>query len=173
MKILVMGYSGAGKSTLAKELGKRYDCPVLHLDTVYFQENWVEREAAEAEDQVSRFLDEHADWVIDGNYLGRFAYERRCREADWIIQLLLPRRVCLYRAVKRYLQNRGRTRESMAPGCREKIDWEFVRWILWDGRRRYRERFDRLAAAYPGKTAVYTAAGAVKAAFLLGGGGEK
>ena len=173
MKILVMGYSGAGKSTLARALGRKYNCPALYLDTLQFEAGWREREPGEAEALAEAFLDANQAWVIDGNYVGRFAYERRCREADWIIQLLLPRRVCLYRAVKRYLQNRGRTRESMAPGCREKIDWEFVRWILWDGRRRYRERFDRLAATYPGKTAVYTAAGAVKAAFLLGGGGEK
>ena len=174
MKILVMGYSGAGKSTLARALGGKYGCPVLHLDTLQFKAGWRERDPGEAEAMAEAFLYGNPGWVIDGNYLGRFAYERRCREADRIIQLLLPRRLCLYRAVKRYLQNRGRTRESMAPGCQEKIDWEFVRWILWDGRRKeYREGFGRLAAAYPGKTAVYTAAGAVKAAFLLGGGGEK
>ena len=22
----------------------------------------------------------------------------------------------------------------MTKGCDEKIDWEFIRWILWDGR---------------------------------------
>ena len=134
MKVLIMGYSGAGKSTLAKELGKRYDCPVLHLDTVQFRENWMEREAGEAEELVSQFLDRHRDWVIEGNYLGRFSFQRRCREAERIIQLLLPRRVCLWRAVKRYFQNRGTVRDSMAAGCVEKLDWEFVRWILREGR---------------------------------------
>ena len=155
MKILIMGYSGAGKSTLAKELGKRYDCPVLHLDTVYFQENWVEREAAKAEDQVSRFLDEHADWVIDGNYRKRFAFQRRCREADRIIQLLLPRRVCLWRVMKRYFQNRGTVRDSMAAGCVEKLDWEFVRWILWEGRTaEVQESFRHIQQEYADKVLV-------------------
>ena len=159
MKILVMGYSGAGKSTLAKELGKRYSCPVLHLDTVQFQENWVEREAAEAEELVSRFLDEHVDWVIDGNYRKRFAFQRRCREADRIIQLLLPRRVCLYRVVKRYLQNRGTVRDSMAAGCVEKLDWEFVRWILWEGRTAaVQESFRHIREQYGGKVVLCTTA---------------
>ena len=145
MKILIMGYSGSGKSTLAKTLGKRYGCRVLHLDTVQFQENWVEREAAEAERLVSRFLDENLDWIIDGNYRGRFSFQRRCREADWNTQLLLPRRVCLCRAIKRYVQNRGRVRDSMAAGCVEKLDWEFVRWILWEGRTaEIREGFRRI-----------------------------
>ena len=153
MKILVMGYSGAGKSTLARALGRKYNCPALYLDTLQFEAGWREREPGEAEALAEAFLDANQAWVIDGNYVGRFAYERRCREADWIIQLLLPRHVCLYRAVKRYLQNRGRSRESMAPGCEEKIDWEFIRWILWDGRRREcREGFGHLATAYPGKT---------------------
>lgn len=26
----------------------------------------------------------------------------------------------------------------MTEGCDEKIDWEFIRWILWDGRTRQR-----------------------------------
>ena len=155
MRILVMGYSGAGKSTLAKTLGRRYGCPVLHLDTIQFRENWQEREPGEAENMAAAFLDGNQAWVIDGNYVGRFAYERRCREADWIIQLLLPRHICLGRALKRYLHNRGRTRDSMAAGCAEKMDWEFIRWILWDGRKeKYRAEFSRLKEVYPGKTLV-------------------
>ena len=155
MKILIMGYSGAGKSTLAGALGQRYGCPVLYLDTVQFRENWAERDPEEAEALVSRFLDENPGWVIDGNYLGRFSLERRCREADRIIQLLLPRRVCLFRAVKRYLRNRGTVRESMAAGCEEKLDWEFVRWILWEGRTAaVRERFQNIRRAYPDKVLV-------------------
>ena len=42
MKLAVMGYSGAGKSTLAQELGRRYGCPVLHLDQVHFLPGWEE-----------------------------------------------------------------------------------------------------------------------------------
>ena len=101
MKILVMGYSGAGKSTVAQILGRKHHCPVLHLDTVQFRENWQEREAGEAEKLAEEFL-ENRSWVIDGNYMGRFSFARRCREADWIILRLLPRHICLYRALKRY-----------------------------------------------------------------------
>ena len=149
MKVLVMGYSGAGKSTLARILGQRYGCPVLHLDTVQFRENWQERDAEEAERQVEQFLDNHRDWVIDGNYMGRFSFDRRCREADWILQLLLPRRVCLYRALKRYVQNRGTVRDSMAPGCVEKIDGEFLWWILYAGRTgEYRAEYRAIRQTY-------------------------
>ncbi len=35
-KIAIIGYSGSGKSTLARNLGKIYNCPVLHLDCVYW-----------------------------------------------------------------------------------------------------------------------------------------
>ena len=157
MKLLVMGYSGAGKSTLARALGEQYGCPVLHLDTVQFRENWQERDAAESEALVEAFLNGNPGWVIDGNYLGRFSFERRCREADRIIQLLLPRHLCLYRVIKRYVQHRGTVRESMAAGCEEKIDWEFIRWILWEGRASsYRQGYRAIQMAYPGKVLVCT-----------------
>ena len=159
MKILVMGYSGSGKSTLARALGERYGCPVLHLDTIQFQADWQERDPREAETMAEAFLDGNDSWVIDGSYAGRFAWERRCREADRIIQLLLPRRVCLPRALKRYLQNRGAVRDSMAAGCEEKFDLEFLWWILWQGRPgKRREVFRQTAVRYPGKVRTCTSA---------------
>ncbi len=139
MKVAVIGYSGAGKSTLARALGERYGIPVLHLDGVHHAPGWQIRDRAEARRLVLDVLEEPS-WVIDGNYTGLF-YERRIAEADQILFLDLPRLSCLTRVVRRFLRYRGRTREDMAEGCPEKLDLEFVRWILWDGRGRQKKRW--------------------------------
>ena len=154
MKIAVLGYSGAGKSTLARRLGQAAGCPVLHLDTVQFTPGWVIRDRGEAQRMVAAFMDSHASWGIDGNYRG-FAQERRLEEADKIVILDFPRRVCLRQAVSRYIRWHGRTREDMAEGCNEKLDWEFIQWILWRGRTRaQRGHLRDIAARYPQKTTV-------------------
>ena len=70
MKIAILGTSGSGKSTLAKQLGEQCGAPVLHLDAVHFLPGWVERAPEEEKTILSRFLDEHDSWVIDGNYTG-------------------------------------------------------------------------------------------------------
>lgn len=144
MKIAVMGYSGSGKSTMARRLGALYGCPVLHLDTVQFTAGWQERPREEARGLVAAFLDQNSGWVIDGNY-SSFCQQRRLAEADAIVYFAFPRFVCLFQAVRRYLRYRGRTREDMADGCQEKMDWEFARWILWDGRSPSRRRAVRKA----------------------------
>lgn len=38
------------------------------------------------------------------------------------------------RAIRRYWEHRGRTRDDMAEGCEEKFDFEFFRWIMFGGR---------------------------------------
>ena len=59
---------------------------------------------------------------------------------------------CLYRAWKRYRRYKGRVRESMAAGCPERFDWEFIRWILWDGRQaRQVTRYQTIGQNYPDK----------------------
>ena len=148
----VAGHTGSGKSTLAKRLGERYGLPVLHMDTVHFLPGWVERPFAEEEAMVRQFLDENAGgWVIDGNY-SKTCYARRLKEADKIIVLWFSPLVCLWRAVRRWQQNKGRVRESSAPGCEEKIDAEFVRWILHDGRTaKKRAEIERIGEEYPEK----------------------
>ena len=154
MKIMIAGYSGSGKSTLARELSMRYDIPVLHLDTVQFEENWKVRSDEEKTERIKDFLDSHDEWVIDGNY-SRFFYQRRAEEADQIILLLFGRLSCLYRAFSRYLKYRGKSRPDMAEGCQEKFDFEFFTWILYGGRKKNsRERYRKLQERYPDKTVV-------------------
>lgn len=153
MKISIMGYSGAGKTTLANQLAAQYGCGVLHLDRVNFTHGWRERDRAEAQQMLEETLAQ-ADWVIDGNY-ANLCIDRRLAQSDRIILLMFPRRVCFFRAVKRYLRYRGRTRPDIGEGCEEKFDPEFAKWILWEGRsRQYRERLLDCAQKYPEKAVV-------------------
>ena len=139
MKIAVIGYSGAGKSTLARALGERYGVPVLHFDQVYWAPGWQERDKAEVQQIVHAFM-EQPEWIIDGNYT-KYEYQRRMAEADEIIFLDLPCLTCFFRAWKRFVQYRGQTRVDMGEGCQEKMDLEFIRWLLWKERKRARKKW--------------------------------
>ena len=151
MKIVILGLGGSGKSTLAKQLGSFYHAPVLHLDAVHFLPGWVERVPGEEEQLVTTFLDTHSSWVMDGNYT-KTCYARRLEEADQIIVLAFNRFLCLWRVIRRWWANRGAVRDSSAPGCMEKIDAEFVWWVLYQGRTPARiAGYRQIARQYPEK----------------------
>ena len=152
MKIAILGYSGSGKSTLARELGRIFGCPVLHLDQIHFLPGWVERDSAEMAAEMTKFLDENESWIIDGSYL-RTLGPRRMAEADQILFLELPRLVCFRSVLMRRFRHRGgKPRADMAPGCPDKVDWEFARWVLWEGRTPQRQaQFQAILAQYPHK----------------------
>ena len=39
-RILIIGCSGSGKSRLARQLGQKLGLPVVHLDQLWWKENW-------------------------------------------------------------------------------------------------------------------------------------
>lgn len=133
MKTAVIGYSGSGKSTLAAKLAQQQGLTALHMDTVFWLPGWKERDRAEMRCIVDAYLTAHDNWVIDGNY-SKILFERRMEEADRIILMQFSPLACLWRAWKRYRRYKGSSRKSMAAGCPEKMDAEFVRWLLWKGR---------------------------------------
>lgn len=125
-RILVIGPSGAGKSTLARQLQELTGIFVIHLDQVYWHPNWKETSRNEWR-ILQENLVQRPTWIIDGNYGATL--DIRLQAADTVIFLDFPRRLCLWRVLKRLVQYRGRSRPDMAPGCPEKIDREFLRWI--------------------------------------------
>ncbi len=154
MKISVMGYSGSGKSTLARVLGEKYGAEVLHFDAIHWLPGWKENTKEEKLRLTEEFLNSHDSWVIDGNYK-RFLLERRIEESDRIILMLFGPISCLIRVIKRYIKYKGRTRPDMGAGCDEKIDREFVKWVLWEGRSKdKREYFKSLEREHPEKVIV-------------------
>jgi adenylate kinase family enzyme len=141
-KIMVTGVSaGAGKSTFANELGKILGIKVYHLDSYFWKPGWVQappEEFAKSQQQIVQ----NPEWIIEGNYTG--TYDIRAKEADTIIYLQLPLRVCLYRVFKRYIKNFGRTRPDLAPGCKEKLDAAFLKFIITTYYPRKKEMKERL-----------------------------
>lgn len=154
MKIAILGYSGAGKSTLAARLGELYGLPVLHLDCVEFMPNWEKRKLDEKQRIAADFMRDNDGWVIDGNYSKLFRAER-LEQADIIVLMLFDRFSCLWRAFKRYRSFKGKTRPDMADGCCEKMDSEFIRWILHGGRTKKKKTdYKAICDKYPDKVTV-------------------
>lgn len=124
-----MGCAGAGKSTLARRLGAALDLPVVHLDRHFWRPGWVEppREEWRAEQELLLAGD---GWVADGNYGNTL--DIRLRRADTMVLIDLPRRTCLRRVLWRSLRDHGR--DTQAPGCPERFDLAFIRYV-WRFRR--------------------------------------
>lgn len=144
MKYLVMGHSGSGKSSLTKMISETYKIPLLYMDCVHFERDWKSRDDAEAIKIVEDFMKNNDSWVIDGNYF-KLEFEERVKQADTIIYLNFNRFNCLKRAYKRYFEYKGKRRESISEGCYESMDFEFISWILFEGRTRKRlKRFNEI-----------------------------
>ena len=138
IKIAIIGYSGSGKSTLAGVLAQQYQIPLMYLDTVQFSAGWEEREINESKKIVEGFMQNNS-WVIDGNYK-KFYQDERLESASEIVFMNFNRVACLFRAVNRYFKYKNTTRESMAEGCSEKIDCEFLWWLIYAGRTKERRK---------------------------------
>lgn len=149
-RILIIGCSGSGKSTLAARLGEITGMPVIYLDSEFWNAGWIEMPQDEWRAKVPQLLKGDA-WVADGHYNGTL--DIRLKRANTVIVLDFNKFVCLYGAIKRFLQNHGRTRPDMAEGCPEKIDWEFVCWI-WNFNRKERPVMMKKLANFGGNVII-------------------
>lgn len=132
-RILIIGCSGGGKSTLARVLGERLDLPVTHLDVLWWKPGWVESSYEEFRPKVEAAVARDR-WIIDGNFAKTF--DIRMPRADMIVWVDQPRLTCIWRAFARTMRQFGRNRPDLAPGCPEKIDLEFYRYI-WTFRKNH------------------------------------
>ena len=119
-RVAVVGASGAGKSTLATELANSLGVPVVELDALMHGPDWTPTPTPEFRMKVTAALQE-ADmaaggWIVPGNY--RTVADITQRTADTIIWLDLPRRISMWRLLKRSVR-RAATREEVWGGNRE------------------------------------------------------
>jgi adenylate kinase family enzyme len=125
-RVAIVGSGGAGKSTLARALGERTGLPVVHLDEHYWRPGWIETPRDEWRARQAELCAAER-WIIDGDDAGTI--DMRLDRADTLVFLDLPRRVTVPRILLRWAGNRGRPLQ--APGCPERADAAFLRWV-WD-----------------------------------------
>ena len=125
-KIVIIGSGGAGKSPLASRLGAATGIEVIHLDKLHWRPNWNVPPKAEWRNTVEGLLKKD-EWVMDGNFSSTM--ELRMAAADAVIYLDFPRLVCVYRVLKRIFKYYNQTRPDMGEGCRERLDFAFLRWV--------------------------------------------
>ncbi|MGE8349413.1 MAG: AAA family ATPase [Pseudomonas protegens] len=146
-RIVILGNAGSGKSTLARELGRRLQLPVVHLDRLFWEPGWVEADNEVFRSRVRQAVCGDA-WICEGNY-SRRTFDLRLPRADLIIWLDIHRTTCLRRVMLRSLLNRPRA--DLPVGCSEKLNGEFLKFLnfVWN--------FDRVNR--PGIEAVRLAIG--------------
>lgn len=125
-RVLVIGISGAGKSTLSRALAAHTGLPLIHLDKEFWRPGWTPTPRAEWRPKVAA-LAAREQWVMDGNFGS--SLDLRLPRADTLIWFDYPRLPCIWRALKRVAGSYGQVRPDLAPGCPERIDIEFLRYI--------------------------------------------
>lgn len=125
-RIVIVGSGSSGKSTLAQQIGESLGLGVVHLDRLLWKPGWVRISPQEQEAVVADAVS-GPKWIIDGDHPRTQAI--RFAASNTIIFLDFPRWICVLRTVKRFLQNRGRSRVGMAAGCPERLNLTLLRWV--------------------------------------------
>ena len=91
-KVIVIGNNGSGKSYFSKKLAEITGLPLIHLDLLYWKENWT-HPSREEWAEIQRKLVANEQWIIDGMHVSTL--EIRFREADAVFFLDIDLKTCL------------------------------------------------------------------------------
>jgi adenylate kinase family enzyme len=147
-RLMIIGAPGSGKSTLARVVGARTGLPVIHFDHIFWQPGWVERPKAQQK-ELALALEQQDMWVCDGNFTT--TWPSRAARADRVVWLDLPMPLRFWRVLRRWWRYRGRPRPDSAPGCPERLDREFLVYVLTTWPAFNRKAAALLATLPPGK----------------------
>jgi hypothetical protein len=147
-RILVLGAGGAGKTVLARQMSDALGIPVVHLDRLYYDEDWRPRPVEEFMAAQQRAL--ASDKIIlDGNYASTLPV--RLAAADTVVLLDLPARTCLAGIACRRLSYWG---GQHADGAFDRLTFGFVRYVI-NYRRRMLPRVLAMLAEHPGVRVIH------------------
>ena len=139
-RIVIIGCGGAGKSTLARQLGQKWNIPVVHLDKLFWKPGWVEMPKDEFDELLRQEMAKEK-WIMDGNF--KRTLPERIARCDTVIYLDFSRFACLLGVLKRIVTTYGTVRPDMGEGCPERVDFEFLKWV-WNYNKNKRERNHKL-----------------------------
>lgn len=130
---------------------------------MFWQPNWTKPEKGVWEATHLNLI-AGDQWIIDGNYTN--TQQVRFKRATHIVFFDFPTHQALWGVIKRNWHGYGQTRDDMAPGCRERLTFEFMKYI-YNFNRDYRPRILADLAALPADIPVDTVHSHAEADALL------
>ncbi|AIK96097.1 hypothetical protein [Candidatus Odyssella acanthamoebae] len=142
---MMFGPPGSGKSTFAVEIGEQLSLPVYHVDKIFFESHWQERQRENFLILKQEWIDQD-NWIIDGNAMSTL--ETRFARADIAIYFNFPWYICIWRIFKRLWSPRDRRIDDRAPHSLEQVTCSLVTYLL-RFRKRYSHKIYTVARSYP------------------------
>ena len=126
-RVCVIGSAGSGKTTFSKKIGNLIGITPTHLDKILLGENWTDL-THEQHVQILKPIVDKPTWLIDGMWSKTL--DMRYKNATLVLFLDYKPAVCAWRAMTRSLKHMGKQRDDLAPGCKDKLDLKFYKYIL-------------------------------------------
>lgn len=139
-RIIIIGGNGCGKTTFAKMLSDKLKLPLIHLDVLYWRDNWQ----AASKDEFDELLLQEVikpKWIIDGN-ISR-SIPLRLKYCDTVIYMDYSKIACVYGSIKRVIKNFGKSRPDMGGYCPERFDMEKFAFLksVWNFNKNNKKRY--------------------------------
>jgi len=149
-RVNVVGSTGSGKTNYGAELAGRLGVPLVELDALSWEANWVTAPPTVFRARVAAAVAGEA-WVVDGNYSA--TRDLVWARADTVVWLDFPFALVMWQVIVRTLR-RGLRGEVLWSGNRESLRMAISResiilYALTTYQRRRRE-YRRLSREYPG-----------------------
>lgn len=142
-RILIIGCNASGKTTMARKLSEKLNLPLIHLDKLYWRDNWTHATDEEFDELLLEELKKD-EWIIEGNI--KRTLPKRLKYCDTVIYLDFPSFVCVLNAIKRLIQSHNKSRPDMGGKCVEKFNLKGLKFInsIWSFNTKNRKDYYRM-----------------------------
>jgi len=145
-RLHVWGNSCAGKSTLAENIGQALDIPVVELDALNWEADWVSVRDTNPEEFINRVTGacKGDRWVVAGSY-SHTSLEHIWPKVQTVIWLDLPRWLLMLRVFRRCWKRArsgellwGKVQERFLPNLMVWRKEDSIIWWVWTQHKRKR-----------------------------------
>ena len=143
-RVLIIGSNGAGKSTFSYALAEKTKLPLVHLDQIYWRNNWEVTPRKEFLSLVSVEAQKPC-WIIEGNNVS--SLDDRLQYADTVFWFEFPPALCVLNVLKRTFKYHGRVRPDMPDECVCRLNIGFLKDV-WRFNKKSHARISEKLAGY-------------------------
>lgn len=143
-RVIIIGGNGSGKTTFAYKLAEKIQLPLVHTDSIYWQDNW-KSVSKEKFDEILQTELNKDDWIIDGNNIR--SIPERIKACDTVFYFDFPSLVCLWGVFSRCVKNYGKSRSDIGGYCPERVDFRFYKQALLFNRRNRKKLYSMIEEA--------------------------